>query len=1090
MRSPHPTALKAVVVCFLCTLLSPALTAQPQRQPSRPSSASPQPTPQIEKAPDYSQEALVVEFMKTAYRFEKDGTGQHELIVRVKVQSEAALGHFGQLVFPYISANEKLDFNYIRVKKPNGTIVTASASDVQDLTAPISREAPVYTDVRQKHVTVPGLRPGDTLEYHAVWKLHTALAANHFWLNHDFIKRDVILLDEQLEVNVPVDSAVTLKTEKGLDPAIKEQEARRVYTWRHSVLKRADEKADDKEAARRRKEELEDPKPPMVQMTTFKSWEEVGQWYAGLERDRTTPDEKIRAKVAELIRDRKTDQEKIEALYEFVAKNFRYVSLSLGQGRYQPHPATEVLANQYGDCKDKHTLLASMLIAAGLRAYPALMNSSRKIDPDVPSPGQFDHVISAIPLGNETLWADTTAEVAPFRLLSPQLRDKKALVIPAEGGARLESTPAEPPFVSSDAVEITGEVSELGKLSGHARLTLRSDSEMYFRQMFRRTPQNEWKRLGYILALTAGIRGAEITDIKPRDITATDKPLEIEYDFSYSDFLDWSSKKAKLSIPLPSLNAVQVDADKQEGSKPIQIGVPIDIAYRLKLTLPAKYQARLPVPVTLTRDYANYKSTYKLEGNVLTVERTLNLRKRELPADRTMDYIAFISATRADEEQTVALETDVAAAPTIPESAKTEELLEAAEAAADSQNYPLAEQLFKRVLEKDPKHKTVRRNLAPVLISQQKFDEAVTILREQTKINPFDDFAHGVMGNALWQQQKYEDAAAAFRKQIEITPLDKYAHGNLGLMLVDWRKYKDAVPELEQAISLNPDDEANYQVSLGRAYLNLNQAEKAMAAFERAVRLAPGPDTWNGVAYYLALSKVHLDKAQQYAESAMSEVANDLRNVELNRLTDNDLHNVYLLGATWDTLGWVLYQKGDIDAAEPYITAAWRLAEDGEVGYHLGHILEKRGKLAEAMRVYARASIGMRTVPESQESLERLAGKSKAADLMVEENMARSESRTLKLGSANINVKGTTEARFFVALVPGPNRNAQVADVKFISGDEKLRPLAGLLKAANFGLVFPDDKMTKIIRRGTLSCISKDNMCTFIMMNPIYVPLD
>jgi len=123
-----------------------------------------------------------------------------------------------------------------------------------------------------------------------------------------------------------------------------------------------------------------------------------GQRVAHRERDRIVPDEKVRAKAQALVQGLNTDKEKAEALYQFVAKNFRYVSLSLGQGRYQPHAAADVFANQYGDCKDKHALLSSMLIAAGLRAYPALMNSSRKIDADVPSPAQFDHVISAIPL--------------------------------------------------------------------------------------------------------------------------------------------------------------------------------------------------------------------------------------------------------------------------------------------------------------------------------------------------------------------------------------------------------------------------------------------------------------------------------------------------------------------------------------------------------------------------------------------------------------------------------------------------------------------------------------------------------------------
>jgi tetratricopeptide (TPR) repeat protein len=416
--------------------------------------------------------------------------------------------------------------------------------------------------------------------------------------------------------------------------------------------------------------------------------------------------------------------------------------------------------------------------------------------------------------------------------------------------------------------------------------------------------------------------------------------------------------------------------------------------------------------------------------------------------------------------------------------------MQAAEAAAESQNYPLAEQLFKRIVEKDPKHKTVRRNLASALYAQQKFDEAISVLREQTRINAFDNYSYGLIGSAYWQQQKYEEAATAFRKQLEITPLDQYAHGNLGMMLVEWRKYKEAVPELEQAISLNPEEEAQYQISLGRAYLNLNETDKAMTAFDRAVKLDPGQRTWNDIAYFLSLSKVQLDKALQYAESAVTELATDLRNAELERLTQDDLQNVNALAANWDTLGWVLFQKGDVDGAEPYIAAAWRVAEHGEVGYHLGQIYEKRGKTEEAIKLYAQATGAMRTVPEAVESLERLVGKGKTESLITKAVQESKDTRTINLGPATANVKGATEARFFVALVPGPNRKATVADVKFISGDEKLRPLAAQLKSANFGLVFPDDKVTKIIRRGTLSCLSKDNVCTFIMMSPDYVPLD
>jgi transglutaminase-like putative cysteine protease len=51
------------------------------------------------------------------------------------------------------------------------------------------------------------------------------------------------------------------------------------------------------------------------------------------------------------------DDAKLRAIYSYVSLHYRYVAISFGIGRYQPHAAGEILGNQYGDCKDKHTLL-------------------------------------------------------------------------------------------------------------------------------------------------------------------------------------------------------------------------------------------------------------------------------------------------------------------------------------------------------------------------------------------------------------------------------------------------------------------------------------------------------------------------------------------------------------------------------------------------------------------------------------------------------------------------------------------------------------------------------------------------------------
>ena len=179
---------------------------------------------------------------------------------------------------------------------------------------------------------------------------------------------------------------------------------------------------------KRRKEEKErrpDDERPDIQLTTFRKL--GADWAAGtpnLEKDRRMPTPEVRTKAEELTKGLNSDLEKTEALYDYVAKNFRYVSLSLGVGRYQPHAAADVLQDQYGDCKDKHTLLASLLEAEGLHASSVLINST----PQTGSRCSFalavrsrDHDAAA-GQGQE-VWMDTTSRgrsFSPARLYPAQ----------------------------------------------------------------------------------------------------------------------------------------------------------------------------------------------------------------------------------------------------------------------------------------------------------------------------------------------------------------------------------------------------------------------------------------------------------------------------------------------------------------------------------------------------------------------------------------------------------------------------------------------------------------------------------------------
>ncbi len=1067
-------------------LLAASAIAQQQPAPVPPNASAPakasaeaiDPAKPAKKN-DYIQESFVIEQMHSIYRFEADGTGRKETTARIRVQSEAGVQQWGQLQEGYNSANEKVEIPYVRVLKADGTVVKASEDAVQDLSAPVEREAPVYTDYRQKHITVPGLRPGEVLEYDMVTVIHTPLAAGQFWADYEFDKTNIDL-DETLDVDVPAGRTLKLKCKPGKDPKISEANGRRVYHWSSSHLERED---DDKQKDKKKKKHRPDDDRPDVQLTTFESWEQVGRWYASLEKDRRAPTPEVRAKARDLTKGLNGDLAKTEGLYDFVAKNFRYVSLSLGVGRYQPHAAADVLHDQYGDCKDKHTLLASLLEAEGLHANSVLINSSRKLDPDVPSPSQFDHVITMLPMANQEVWMDTTSEVAPFRLLAYTLRNKQALVIPpanvsSAAAPHLESTPADAPMADYERSEIEGKVNDIGKLEAHVHYEFRGDEELLLRSVFRRVPESNWSRVAE--NINSGL-GGEVSHLVVSDPAATKEPFTMAYDVSKPNFLDWSKKKTQIILPLVQFSLPDVDDDQSDpDAEPLKLGPKGEYSYNVKLELPTKYTAHAPLAFSLKRDYAEYEANYHLEGGTFTAGRKLTLHQDDLPVARAADYQSFRRAVGSDLAQQLAVESTVAGALVPPADMKADDLVESARAAADSGNFPVAEALLKRATEVDPKNKFAWNNLGLIYLQVRQDDQAIAAFQKQIEVSPYDEFAYNNLGRVYWQERKYDDAVKSFNKQLENNPLDKFSYANLGQMYEEWHKYDIAVPELEKASSLSP-ERADLQVSLGDAYLNLGQEDKALAAFDHAVELQATPIVWNNIAYQLSLKKSHLDRAQQYAESAVSATAAALRNISLDRLTPQDLPLVPSLIAYWDTLGWIEFDEGNLDKAEKYIAAAWALGHHGEVGDHLGQIYEKRGDKDRAVRTYALSMNGLRPTPETRSRLATLAGGDAKADAVVAKYKDELDHlSTVDLGKAS----QTGNADFFVLLSGGSGSIAKVDAVKFVSGDEKLKSFTDALRAADYHLTFPDGTPVKVLRRGTLSCSVTTGSCKFAMTLP------
>ena len=1028
---------------------------------------------------DYSKEPFVIEQWRIRLRFESDGTGRRELVVRVRVQSEAGLQRWGQLRFGYNLASERFEIPYVRVIKQDGSVVTAGADAVQELSGPIQQIAPVYTDYREKHVIVPGLRPGDVLEYETVAAIHTALAPGQFWTQYDF-QKSAIVLDEELEIDIPAARTVKLKTKPGVEPKVTEENGRRIYRWSSSHLVREDENKGNDTLRKKKKKKPED-EIPAVQLTSFASWEEVGRWYAGLEKDRRVPSKAVRAKAEELAKGLPTDIAKVEALYDYAAENFRYVSLSLGVGRYQPHSADEVLHNQYGDCKDKHTLLAALLDAEGLHASSVMINSVRKLDPDVPSPSQFNHIITMVPLGKEEIWMDTTTEVAPFRLLAYPLRKKQALVIPADGGPpHLQETPVDSPIPDTEKLQIDGKVDDSGKLDARIAYEIRGDSEIRLRQTFRSVASAQWQQVIENMSSTEGL-GKNVSEIKISDPRATREPFTFSYRVTKANYLDQAKKKLVLKLPLPVLGLATADSDDADNPDPINLGPPNARDYQIRLELPSKYALHAPLPISQKRDYGNYDAVYKLEGNVLAAERKLTLTAGELPSSRVQDYLAFRRVVVADLAQQLSLETTAAGKADSSTDMKENDLVKSGNAERKKGNYVSAIDLLKRATDANPKSNEAWNDLGLAYLDSRQDDLAISAFQKQIEVNSYHPYAYNNLGRIYLRQRQYEEAIKWFNKQIEIDPLDKYAPANLGIAYLEQHKYEEAVPELERAASLTPDN-AEAQIRLGEAYLNLGQDEKAMAAFDKAVKLSDRPVIWNNIAYQLTLKNVHLDVARRYAESAVTTTAAELRNLSLSQLKAYDFSWTSLLATCWDTLGWVEFADGNLDKAQQYVLAAWQLSPGSENADHLGQIYEKLGKKEQAAHFYALAMNARRPEPEARSRLAALAGGNDKVDAIVEKNRGEpTEQRPIKVDNTP---KQEGKGEFFLLFSNGQGSEMAVDEVKFASGDEKLKIFTEALRSVRYGQTVPDKTAVKILRRGTLSCTAAAAECTLLLSLP------
>ncbi|MGB8579811.1 MAG: DUF3857 and transglutaminase domain-containing protein [Candidatus Sulfotelmatobacter sp.] len=411
-------------------------------------------------------------------------------------------------------------------------------------------------------------------------------------------------------------------------------------------------------------------RPPV---NTIADWDAMGKWYSNLVGERVEASPEIKQEVASLTGSKLSSLQKMQAIAYFVQHDIRYVAIELGIGGFQPHAATEVFSHRYGDCKDKATLVRSMLREIGVDSYHVVINDERgSVTNDMPAHNGFNHVITAIKLPDgltdpsliatvqhpklgRLLFFDPTNDLIPFGQLPGYLQANYGLLVTPDGGELIE-LPQQPSSMNSIRRTAHLTLDKNGTLKGsveEVRLGQRASSE----RGRLRTVSKDADRIKPIEELLAASLGSfQITRASLLNVQQTDRPFGFNYSFESPNY---AKNAGGLLLVRPRVIGMKGSGfleTKEPRKFPIEFEEPAQDTDSFEITIPQGYVVDdVPPPVDADYGFASYHSKTVVNGNVVDYTRTFEVKELSVPVDKADELKKFYRIIAGDERNTVVL---------------------------------------------------------------------------------------------------------------------------------------------------------------------------------------------------------------------------------------------------------------------------------------------------------------------------------------------------------------------------------------------------------------------------------------------------
>ena len=531
------------------------------------------------------------------------------------------------------------------------------------------------------------------------------------------------------------------------------------------------------------------PHFPAVEFSTGASWQTMATEYGKIV-DSHANQAAVQALVDQLVAGKAPVAEKEQAITDYLDREIRYTGIEFDEAAIIPHDPAETLAHKYGDCKDKATLLVTMLRAAGIPAYVALLNAGSRTDvpADLPGMGLFDHAIVYVP-GAPALWIDATDPYARLGQLPAPDQGRLALITRPETTALVKT----PQSTSKDNVLL--ELRELTLAeNGPASVVEVSQPtgvfEGEFRDFYADKPDKDTRDAltGYVKAQYISDKLTKVERTDPTDLSRQFE-LTLACEKAKRGYTDLDSAVAAIRLDslfqrLPPELRQKEDTEKKKDDKDNQ--KPTRTAdWELPQAFTAEWRYRIVPPAGFVPKPLPMNAQITLGPAVLTEEFSAQ-KDGTVLANLTFDTVKQrYTVVEADALRNKVVELVNAPAILVSFEPQAEALLREGKVREALASY-------RSLVALHPNEAVHHLQVAQVLLDAGMGEAARADARKAVKLEPDSALAektlaqilkHDLVGRNLRAGSDMDGAAEAYRAAIKLDPDDHGTQGDLAILL-------------------------------------------------------------------------------------------------------------------------------------------------------------------------------------------------------------------------------------------------------------------------------------------------------------------